>query len=312
MPAQTVPLDGGLLALFGGFMLAAVVVVSNVGERRQTEKSLATIGTRQPTSDTSPVAVPSRTIDRLLARLLTRLTRLTKTALPKDATRGVASRLERAGNPYGWDVDQVLAYKSFGLLVLGGFGAMIGHSSPAKMILFALTFGAAGFFLPDVWLYNTALKRQEQIQRTLADALDMLTISVEAGLAFDAALSQVARNTEGPLAAEFSRILQEMQIGKGRSEAFRAVLDRTNVEDLRTFVNAIAQADAFGVPIANVLRTQAKEMRQKRKQSAEEKAQKVPVKIVVPLVICILPALFVAVLGPGVISIIHVFSGMHH
>ena len=312
MAAHAVPLDGGLLALFGAITLAAVIVVGNAAQKRQVARSLATIGTRRPAADRDPVPVPTRSMDRLLARLLKRLTAAAKTALPNDAKRGVASRLERAGNPYGWDLDQVLAYKSFAMLVLGGFGAMIGHSTPAKAFALAAVFGTVGFFLPDVWLYNTALKRQEQIQKTLADALDMLTISVEAGLAFDAALSQVARNTEGPLAAEFSRILQEMQIGKGRSEAFRSVLDRTNVEDLRTFVNAIAQADVFGVPIANVLRTQAKEMRQKRRQSAEEKAQKVPVKIVVPLVLCILPALFVAVLGPGVISIIHVFGGMRH
>jgi tight adherence protein C len=126
---------------------------------------------------------------------------------------------------------------------------------------------------------------------------------VEAGLAFDAALSQVARNTEGPLAEEFFRVLQEMQIGMGRTDAMRALGERTDVEELRSFVTAMVQADAFGIPIANVLRVQAKEMRIKRSQRAEEAAQKVPVKILFPLIFCILPSLFIIVLGPAAITI---------
>ena len=143
----------------------------------------------------------------------------------------------------------------------------------------------------------------------LPDALDLLTISVEAGLGFDAALAQVARNTEGPLADEFFRVLQEMQIGLGRAEAFRALTERTNVPDLRNFVTAMIQADVFGIPVANVLRVQAKEMRIKRLQRAEEKAQKVPVKILFPLIFFILPCLFIIVMGPGAIAMIGSFSG---
>ena len=135
----------------------------------------------------------------------------------------------------------------------------------------------------------------------------MLTISVEAGLAFDAAVSQVARNTEGPLADEFFRVLQEMQIGMGRSEALRALGERTTVDELHGFVTAMVQADAFGIPIANVLRVQAREMRIKRSQRAEEIAQKIPVKILFPLIFCILPVLFIVVLGPAAITIYDAF-----
>jgi tight adherence protein C len=142
----------------------------------------------------------------------------------------------------------------------------------------------------------------------LPDAIDLLTISVEAGLGFDAALSQVARNTEGPLAGEFFRVLQEMQIGKGRSDALRALGERTTIPELRGFVGAMVQADAFGIAVANVLRAQAKEMRIKRYQRAEEAAQKVPVKILFPLIFFILPALFVVILGPGIVSITDAFS----
>ncbi len=140
------------------------------------------------------------------------------------------------------------------------------------------------------------------MQRALPDALDLLTISVEAGLGFDAALAQVARNTEGPLAEELARVLQEMQIGLGRSRALRALGERTTLQDIRSFTSAMVQADAFGIPIGQVLRVQSQEIRVKRRQRAEEQAQKVPVKIMIPLVLFILPCLFIAVIGPAVIG----------
>ena len=132
---------------------------------------------------------------------------------------------------------------------------------------------------------------------------------MESGLGFDAALAQVARHTQGPLAEEFFRVLQEMQLGTGRSDAMRALADRTDVVDLRGFITAMVQADAFGIPIANVLRIQAREMRIRRSQRAEETAQKVPVKILFPLIFCILPALFIVILGPAAIQIMTSFSG---
>ena len=143
-----------------------------------------------------------------------------------------------------------------------------------------------------------------RLLKELPDAIDLLTISVESGLGFDAAVQQVARNTEGPLADEFARMLREMQIGQGRGDALRALADRTNLPDLRSFVSAMVQADSFGIPIAQVLRVQSAEMRVKRRQRAEEKAQQVPVKITIPLIFFILPCLFIAVMGPAVLSII--------
>ena len=141
------------------------------------------------------------------------------------------------------------------------------------------------------------------MQRALPDAIDLMTISVESGLGFDAAVQQVATNTDGPLAEEFARVLREMQIGRGRSDGLRSMADRTPVPEVRTFVSAMVQADAFGIPIAQVLRVQSSEIRVKRRQRAEEKAQQVPVKITVPLIFTILPCLFIAVMGPAVISV---------
>ena len=141
------------------------------------------------------------------------------------------------------------------------------------------------------------------MQNALADAIDLLTISVEAGLGFDAALQQVARNTEGPLAGEFQRVLQEMQIGRSRSDSMRALGERTKLADIRSFVSAMVQADAFGIPIGKVLRVQSSEIRVKRRQRAEEKAAQVPVKIMIPVVLFVLPCLLIVVMGPAIISV---------
>ena len=228
---------------------------------------------------------------------------------PGGSAGRLQALLDKAGNPAGWTPDRIFAYKGLGLIAVGGLGALFGlRHGAAAFVIFGLLGSAAGFMVPDLLVYNSGLKRQETIQRTLPDALDMLTVSVEAGLGFDAALAQVARNTQGPIAGEFFRVLQEMQIGKSRSDALRGLGERTTVADLRQFTSAIVQADSLGIPVANVLREQAKEMRLKRHQRAEEKAQKVTVKIMFPLVLCILPSLFVVVIGPGVINIIHAFS----
>jgi tight adherence protein C len=226
---------------------------------------------------------------------------------PSGITVQLQHRLDLAGNPNRWNPDRVLAAKGLGLVVLGALGMLFAAHKPALLVLFAGVGGAIGFFLPDVLLYNAGLKRQERIQANLPDAMDMLTVCVEAGLGFDAALAQVARNTSGPLAAELARALQEMQIGKSRTEALRAMADRTTAPELRAFVSALVQAGELGISIGGVLREQAREMRLRRRQRAEEQAQKVAVKITFPLVMCLFPALFVVIMGPGVISALHLF-----
>jgi tight adherence protein C len=233
---------------------------------------------------------------------------------PSGVTAVLQRRLDVAGNPGAWTPDRILATKGLGLLVLGPLGALywLGFSHNVGFAFLAFIVGGlAGFYLPDLLLYNAGLKRQQRIQRALPDALDMLTVCVEAGLGFDAALAQVARNTDGPLAAEFARALQEMQIGQARSEALRAMLSRTTVPELRVFVAALVQAGELGIPIAKVLREQAAEMRIRRRQRAEEQAQKVPVKIMFPLITCLFPALIVVVIGPGLLRIAHSLFGVN-
>jgi len=249
--------------------------------------------------------------ERVLLPLLERLQGAGRRVTGADQAERIRQQLDRAGNPAGWTIDRVSAGKILGTIVGVAAGAyftlLLGASLP--IVIVALAAGAAlGFFGPNIWLYNTALKREEALLKELPDAIDLLTISVEAGLGFDAALQHVARKTEGPLAGELARVLQEMQIGRSRSEALRALGERTRVPDLRTFVTAMVQADAVGIPIAQVLRVQSAEMRTKRRQRAEEKAGQVPVKIMVPVILFILPCLLIVVVGPGIISAIEAFS----
>jgi tight adherence protein C len=159
-----------------------------------------------------------------------------------------------------------------------------------------------------VLVYNMGAKRQDVLRRGLADALDMLTVCVEAGQGFDASILHVARSIEGPVAGEFARVLAEIQIGKSRGDAFTSLAARTKVPEIQTFVTALVQADRLGLPIGSVLREQSKQMRLIRRQRAEEKAQKVPIKILFPMLLCIFPALFIVIIGPGAIRMINTFS----
>jgi tight adherence protein C len=218
-------------------------------------------------------------------------------------------RLDLAGNPGRWTPDRILAAKGLGLLTLGGLGALYGFRNAGLFLLCTVAGGALGFFLPDLLLLNAGQKRRERIRAALPHALDLLTVCVEAGLGFDSALAQVARNTEGPLAAEFARALQEMQIGASRAQALRGMAERTPVAELRSFVSAVVQANELGISISKVLREQSSDLRLRRRQRAEEKAQKVPVKVLFPLIFCLFPALFVILLGPGAINFIRLLFG---
>lgn len=223
----------------------------------------------------------------------------------------LGERLSRAGYPRGLAADRFLIAKVLGslgtALLVAGFSTVSGTRVGVAVFTIVCLSGLA-FFIPDFWLDQRIRTRQHKIAMELPDMLDMLTISVEAGLGFDAALSKLVRNSKGPLAQEFSRMLAEVQAGSTRKAALRALAERIDVTEISSFVASIVQADMFGVSIAHVLRTQAAEMRLKRKQRAEEEAQKAPVKMVFPLVICILPATIIVILAPAAIKIAQMFA----
>jgi tight adherence protein C len=299
-----------LLVLGLVLVLAALVLLGQAlrptGDLTGVSRSLAVLEAMTSAPQELRAQVDRPFGQRVAGPVRDRALRLGRALAGADAAERYRHRLDLAGNPAGWSVEAILAAKAGGALVgpLVGLGlGVLLLDATGPLLLVVLAGLAVGFFAPDLLLHQRAYDRSEHVQRALPDAIDLLTISVEAGLGFDAAVLQVARHTEGPLADELARVLREMQLGQGRSEALRALGERTNVADLRTFVSAMVQADTFGIPIGQVLRVQAHEIRVKRRQLAETRAQRVPVKITVPLIFFILPALFVAVLGPAALTI---------
>lgn len=297
----------GLGSIFVAVALGALVAATAAQHGRHGERSLAIIKAYQaPTiiEVTGTAPQDQSASERFVRPLLDLAYKFGRRLSPANTPARVQKRLDYAGNPEGWTVERVLAWKALAAALGGALGLLVGHKSLGLAVICLLVGIVVGFFVPDVLLYNAGGKRQGKLQRELPDALDLLVISVEAGLGFDAALLNVAQKmNRTAIAGEFARVLQEMQIGRTRSDAFRSLSERTTVFELRSFVNALVQADRLGIPIADVLREQAAEMRTKRQQRAEEKAQKVPVKILFPLVLCILPSLFIVILGPGFIQI---------
>ena len=227
---------------------------------------------------------------------------------------GLVDSLERriavAGRPAAWPIERVLAGKIVLGLVAVSLGTLYFLANPSgKSLAMAIFVTALGYFTPDLLLYSRGQERQKSIIEQLPDTLDQMTIAMEAGVGFESAMARAARGGAGALAQELMRTLQELQVGVSRSQAFRNLADRTDVADMRHFCVAVIQAEAYGVPIAEVLRVQAGEHRMKRRQRAEEKAMKIPVKVIFPLILCILPTLFIILMGPAAIRIMKTFSG---
>lgn len=232
--------------------------------------------------------------------------RLTPAAYAKKLDRLLAL----AGRPTTMPLNRLLAAKpALGLLGAVLAFVMMRANPTSAMLLLGLFLTLLGYFIPDLMLYSKGQERQQAIQLELANTLDQMLISVEAGLGFEAAMARAGANGKGPLAEELVRTLQDMQVGRSRRESYLALAERTNVPELRSFVKAIVQADAYGIALSGVLRTQAKVMRVKRRQRAEEKAMKLPVKVLFPLMFFIFPVLFIAILGPAVINAFATFSG---
>jgi tight adherence protein C len=248
--------------------------------------------------------------ERAVSPLIHGLADLARRVTPVGLIESVDHRLTLAGRPAGWPVERVLAAKVVLAAVATGGGFLLFAGSRTTLTL-AVWIGSAvlGAFTPDLLLYSRGQERRKAIGDALPDTLDQMSIAVEAGLGFDSAMARAGRTGEGPLAEELIRTLQEVQIGVPRIEAIRHLGDRTEQADLRHFVLAVIQADSYGIPVADVLRAQAAEQRVKRRQRAEEHAMKIPVKIIFPLVLCILPTLFLVILGPAAIQISRTLFG---
>ena len=256
--------------------------------------------------DSRQIALSASARTRLLDPFFAALARGGKRLSGAEAGDRTQRKLELAGLwDTGWTVERVLVLRvlSIGISLFLAFAVLSGNGIDRNTVLLALVIVVIGFLGPNAWLDRKVDERQKLIEKALPDVIDQLTVSVEAGLGFDAAMARSAEGRGGPLADEFKRVLQDLQVGMPRQEALERMVERTEVADLRQFVVSIRQSTKHGLPIANVLRIQSQELREKRRARVEEKAASLPVKIVFPLVFCILPALFVVVLGPAALSI---------
>src|SRR5918996_570680 len=292
----------------GAILLFGIFLDLNQSERRRAVRMLESqvAGTTSENVNLREQHLSESFGSRMIVPVVAGASKVARRVTPIDARDRLARKLLLAGSPAGWDAERVLAFKVIGLiggLILGAFvGSLMGFTPFIRIVVVGLL-GFVGFAGPDSVLSRRVDERQREILRTLSDTLDLLTISVEAGLSLNAAIAQVVQNVPGTLSSEFARMLQEIQLGVPRADAFRNLAERTDVDELNAFALAMIQADVFGVSIASVLRTQARQLRIKRRQRAEGRAQQTPVKIVFPLILCILPSLFTVIVGPGAIQI---------
>jgi tight adherence protein C len=273
-------------------------VAARLAQFAERPRTLEELELEQPFSE--------RVIQPIIRKLAAYAERLTR----RDTGRAQQRRNERiertrkrlvlAGNPYRWTVSDWLGVKLFAALVGAGLGAVfvLLVADPALLLLGALIGGAVGFVVPEFWLSRMIAARQKEIVRALPDVLDLLTISVEAGLGFDAALARVVAKSDNALTQELNRVMAEMRVGRPRREALRDMVARTEVPDLANFVSALIQAEQLGVSVSQVLHVQAEHLRVVRRQRAEEQAQKAPLKMLFPMLIFIFPALCIIILGP--------------
>lgn len=246
--------------------------------------------------------------ERVTKPLLKRMSRMASRIAPGANAEAIALKLAMAGNPRSMTVELFLGLKVAAgiimavviLLVQVILPPLIPAPTIVTLALYTAILGVVGFFLPELWIRDEIRKRQKAIRKVLPDTIDVLSISVEAGLGFDSAMSRICQKSRNPLTDEFDKYLTEIRLGKARREALRQIQTRSGVEDLNSFIGAIIQADQLGVSIAKILRTQSDQLRMKRRQRAEQKAQQAPLKMLFPMILFIFPSVFVVILGPSV------------
>lgn len=302
-----VPPESFVLGLVFAFGLAVFVVLNQLDERNTARSSLRQLeGYQVENQRDQELLAPLR--ERVLSPVVNGFARLGGRFNPPDFVESIRQKHVQAGIYSADRVERFLATRILCFVLIPFWLGLVFIINPLQMggmlQLVLAGIGAAGLGIgPNSRLNSKVEARAASIQRSLPDVLDLLVISVEAGLGFEQAVDRVIENVPGELSDEFARVLGETSAGSTRSDALRGLQDRVDLPEIRSFVLAMIQADRFGVSIGRVLRSQAEEMRIKRRQLAQEKAQKAPVKMLIPMVFCIFPALFVVILGPALINI---------
>lgn len=249
--------------------------------------------------------------ERVYLPMQQKMSSFTQKYTPLKQREVTDKKLINAGRPFNWNAADFLSVQYSTAVILAIVAAILSyfsHIGPGMQYMAILGGFFCGYMLLHIFLKINISNRKAVIERELPDVLDLLVISIEAGLGFDAALQRVVQKSKGPLTQEFNQCLQEMRMGKNRKESLRDLALRNEVDDLSTFVGAIIQADQLGVSIGNVLRTQSDQMRVRRKQRVEQKAMKAPIKMLIPMILFIFPTIFLILLGPSVIQMMETFK----
>lgn len=304
-----------LLLVAGGlFVIFVIIGVISVSRRQNTEDDedplqarLAEYLQSGEVASLEEIELSQPFSERVLIPIFRRIGEISARFTPQKAIQDTARRLELAGNPWPIDAATFLAIRFILAVVLGGFVTAMFLLSPTPnfndnaIFIFGATFG--GFFLPHLMLSSRITNRQKEIRKAMPDALDLLTICVEAGLGFDAAMSKVSEKWDNQLSLAFARAIREIQLGKTRRDALKDMADRLDINEMTSFVAAIIQSEQLGVSMAKILRIQSDQMRIKRRQRAEEEAHKAPVKMVLPMAFLMFPTILIIVLTPAAIQI---------
>lgn len=295
-----------LLILFWG-LYSISATTATIQER------LEEFGARPLTYEEIELSQPfsERVVKPLLRNLAKAVTRFT----PKTLMENTSRQLEKAGNPYNWTAIEFMGLRVLAGILLSIVGFLLTRMAKvptSRGLVFFVLLGLLGFAIPSLWLGRKINARKKEILKTLPDAMDLITVSIEAGLGFDQALKRVAEKWDNELAREFARYLGEAGIGKARHEALRDMSARIDLPEFTSFVASIIQAEELGASIAKVMRIQSNQMRIRRRQRAEELARKAPIKMIAVLVLLIFPTIFIVLLGPGLIIIKNsgVFKGV--
>lgn len=297
--------------IVGSILVASsfVVLAWALGGTRAIDTVQENLSRQGRVGDSRQLALSASAKTRLLDPLFETIAGTARNFTGAGAAKKTQRKLELAGlYDTGWTVERMLVIRVLAFLIGLALGFWIlTNGSGRQSLLIAIIVVVIGYIGPTAFLDRKAGERQAMIERQLPDIIDQITVSVEAGLGFDAAMARSAEGRSGPLADELARVLQDLQVGVPRDDAMERMVERTEVQDLRQFVVAIKQSTKHGLPLARVLNVQSEELREKRRARVEEKAASLPVKIVFPLVFCILPSLFVVILGPAALEIVDNF-----
>lgn len=300
--------------LMAGLMgLSVTLIVAGLGFRRQPDEVAARLdryGARAAPRTLQEIEFEAPFKERVLRPLIRTLSTMIARFTPTRAITQTRRKLELAGQPYGWTVADFLGLRGLSALIAAGIPflfLLISGAPIGRVISFSSGFLSLGFMLPSIWLGRRIKARQKEVLRSLPDALDMMTIGIEAGLGFDAAMQKITEKWDNELSRAFNRALGEMRIGRTRREALKDMTSRIEVEEFTSFIAAVIQADQLGVSMAKVMRVQSEQMRVRRRQRAEEQAQKAPIKMLIPMAFLIMPALFIVLMGPAVLVFMNGF-----